>query len=117
MRPVPAFLLAPLSAILLMPLIGFSMEGDPITGMIFFYILFLFTQLIIAAPLRWFLAKTGWRSLWIDSGLGAAALVVPTIACMPFSSKGGAVYLPPASILVMGVLGTSFLAPFTRCWS
>ena len=95
-----------------MPLIGFSLEGDLSEGNlivsgIFFYILFLFPQLIIAAPLRWFLAKRGWRSVWIDGGLGAVALVALTVACMPFSSKGAAVHLPPASILVAAVLGAA----------
>ena len=80
MRPLPAFLLSPLSAIPVMKLIGFSIEGDMITAAIFLYILFLFPQLIIAAPLRWFLAKRGWQSLWVDSGLGAIALAIPTAA-------------------------------------
>lgn len=114
MRPLPAFLLAPLSAFLVMPLIGFRMEGDPsegnliVTG-IFFYILFLFMQLVIAAPLRWFQAKMGWQSVWIDGGLGAVALVMPTIALMPFplEAEGISVHLRPGMILVMAVLGAA----------
>ena len=109
MRPLPAFLLSPLSAIPVMKLIGFSIEGDMITVAILLYILFLFPQLIIAAPLRWFLAKRGWQSLWVDSGLGAIALAIPTAALIPFSpqTKAFSVHLPPAGILVMAVLGAA----------
>ena len=107
MRPLPAFLLSPLSVIPLMKLIGFTMEGETLTVMILLYILFLFPQLIIAAPLRWYLAKRGWRSLWIDSGLGAVALAVLTIACLPFSAQTEAIsfHLRPGMILVMAALG------------
>jgi hypothetical protein len=112
MRPLPAFLFAPLSAFLVMPLIGFTLEGDlsetnMIVMAVFFYLLFLFMQLVIAAPLRWFLGKMGWRSVWIDSALGAVALAVPTAALIPFSSQTAAFSLSPGSILVMTVLGAA----------
>jgi len=86
MRPLAAFLISPLSAIALALLIGFRTSADvdlvyAIMGVVvFIYPVLLFFQLIVAAPLRWYLARAGWCSIWIDGGLGGVAFGLPAAA-------------------------------------
>ncbi len=106
MRPAFAFLISPLPATALLPLVArIGTPDDRISSLIFAYILFLFLQLIIAAPLRWLLAKNGWRSLWIDSGLGAVALALPTITYMVFVASKDPVFILVAALALVAILG------------
>jgi hypothetical protein len=108
MRSVPAFLISPLSAVVLMPLIGFRWRGNTeltnvISSFVFVYLLFLCLQLLFAAPLRWYLARKGWRSVWIDGGVAVIAFVVPD-AVYIFGSHGNADVPVPALGLAIGVV-------------
>lgn len=81
MRPTPAFLLSLLVAIVLIWLFSPWREPLPFTYTIFFlallYFLLMFLQLIFAVPLRWYLARKGWRSMWIDGVLGGVGTGLP----------------------------------------
>ena len=83
MRPVPAFLLSPIPAVGLVLFFNISSRVFAYNPLLFLatsFVTQLLPQLVFAAPARWYLARRGFRSLWIDAGLGvAAALLVATV--------------------------------------
>ena len=118
MRPVPAFLISPLAGIALMPVIGFRTSADTdllaaILGVVILvYPVLLSLQLVIAAPLRWYFARRGWRSTWLDGGLGAIAIGLPAGAYIELSRVGwtgdsAEVTKSAAAILIATLLGMS----------
>ncbi len=105
-HPVLAFLISPIPVVVLFPLVArVGTQGNRIGSIIFIYLLVAFLQLVIAAPLRWLLAKRGWRSLWIDTGLGAVALSIPTAIYAPFTERSGGVAIMIGVVMVMAIFG------------
>jgi uncharacterized membrane protein YraQ (UPF0718 family) len=108
MRSLPAFLISPIPAVALQSFISrrsLAVLDHPAIFVVAVFVGLLLVQLVIAAPARWYLAKRGRRSLWIDTGVGAVAVMLPLIVILLLPGNG----LPPIgaalTLTVFTVLG------------
>jgi hypothetical protein len=81
MRPLFAFLVSPVPAVVLLLLVGVRLIGnrDPVPAAVFLYCLLFVLQLVFAVPPRWLFTRRKWQSLWIDAALGGLAGMLPII--------------------------------------
>jgi hypothetical protein len=80
MRPFWAFLIAPIPAAALMPMIDASEFAihAPVAAFVLFYVLFLAMQTVFGLPLRWLLLRGGRSPLAVHIVAGTMMTALPT---------------------------------------